>query len=254
MQIISIINQKGGVAKSTTAHAVGMGLSIMGHRVLLVDLDAQGNLSYAMKATQGKKTAHELLMKQATARDAIQHTEQGDLIPSSPYLTGSDTLLTMLGKEYRLKEALGSIKNYDFIIIDTPPALGVLAINALTASRWAIVPAQADIFSLQGIAALYETIDMVRHYCNPQLEIMGILLTRHSPRTILSRDLTEIIEQTAQRLNTRLFKTTIREAVAVREAQASQRDLYSYAPRSTATADYTALVDEILERMGNNGA
>ena len=248
-EVIAVINQKGGVGKSTTALALGAGLRLRNFKVLYVDLDAQGNLSYTLKADSTGVTVIDLLTGQSNITQAIQHTDQGDVIASGPALAGADAVITTTGKEYRLKEALESVlEKYDYIIVDTPPALGVLTINALTACTSVIIPAQADIYSLQGISQLYTTIDTVRRYCNPSLVVKGILLTRYSPRAILSRDIAEIIAQTAQSLNTKLFKSTIRESISVKEAQASQQDIYSYAPKGNATLDYTAFVDEVLER------
>lgn len=246
-RIIAVANQKGGTGKSTTAAALGAGLLLRGFNVLYVDLDAQGNLSYTLGTSRGA-TVLDVLTGQATAEQAIQHTPQGDAIPAAPALASADTMLTSTGKEYRLKEALEPIKRkYDFIIIDTGPALGILTVNALTACTWAIVPAQADIFSLQGIGQLHTTIDAVKRYCNPDLEIAGILLTRYNPRTVLSRDITAMIDQTAEKLHTKLFTTTIRETVSIKEAQASQAGIYDYAPKSNAAQDYSAFIDELLE-------
>lgn len=246
-KIISVINQKGGVGKSTTALALGAGLALRRRRVLFIDLDAQGNLSYTLSADPDRPTVFEVLTKTAPAAEAVQATEAGDLIPSSPALAGADTVLTQVGKEHRLREALEPLKGaYDHLIIDTPPALGILTIGALTASDAALVPAQADIFSLQAIGQLHQTIEAVKQYCNPGLYILGIVLTRHNPRSVLSRDLTELIDETARKLETRLFGTAVRETVAVREAQAKRQSLLSYAPQSTAAQDYLQLVDEIL--------
>jgi chromosome partitioning protein len=246
MEVIAVINQKGGVGKSTTAHAIGAGLTLKGHRVLYVDLDAQGNLSYTLRADTNGLTAMELLQGRNT-QAAIQRTAQGDIIASSPSLAGADTIITAVGKEYRLREALEPLKkNYDYCIIDTPPALGILTINALTACNGAIIPAQADIYSLQGISQLHTTIETVKQYCNPALTIKGIVLTRYNSRAIISREVADMIEQTAGQLQTKLYKAKIRECTAIKEAQATQQDIYSYAPRSNATADYTALIAEIL--------
>jgi chromosome partitioning protein len=246
MEVIAVINQKGGVGKSTTAHAIGAGLTLKGHRVLYVDLDAQGNLSYTLRADTNGLTAMELLQGRNT-QAAIQRTAQGDIIASSPSLAGADTIITAVGKEYRLREALEPLKkNYDYCIIDTPPALGILTINALTACNGAIIPAQADIYSLQGISQLHTTIETVKQYCNPALTIKGIVLTRYNSRAIISREVADMIEQTAGQLQTKLYKAKIRECTAIKEAQATQQDIYSYAPRSNATADYTALIVEIL--------
>lgn len=247
MKTYAIINQKGGVGKSTTALAIGAGLALKGYSVLYVDLDAQGNLSYTLKANTNGYNALGVLQRPETAKEEIQHTEQGDIIASSPALAGADTALTATGKEYRLKEALDSLSGlYDYCIIDTPPALGVLTINALTACNGAVIPAQADIYSLQGISQLNNTIQTVKKYCNPALSIIGILLTRYNGRSIIRREVAEMAEQTAQSLNTKLFKVKIRECTALVEAQATRQDIYSYAPKSNATADYKALVAEIL--------
>ena len=244
---LAIINQKGGVGKSTTALAIGAGLSLKGYSVLFIDLDAQGNLSYTLGADTKGYNAMGVLERPETAKEEIQHTPQGDIIASSPKLAGADKLLEETGKEYRLKEALDSLQGaYDYIIVDTPPALGILTINALTACDSVIIPAQADIYSLQGVEQLAETIKPVKKYTNPALTIEGILLTRYSSRSVLSRDIAELAEQLAAKLGTKLFKTTIREAIAVKEAQISQRSLFSYAPKAKVTEDYSRFIAEII--------
>lgn len=251
MRIIAIANRKGGVGKSTTAAALVSGLTLKGYRVLAVDLDAQRNLTSTMSARVDSKTALGVLTGDITAKEAIRKTESGDIIPASKSLSGADAILTETGKEYRLKEALEPVKGlYDYCIIDSPPALGILTVNALTAANSVIIPAQADIYSLEGIEDLQETIQPVRKYCNPTLEIQGILLTRYSPRSILSRDVTTLAEQLAEQLETSLFKATIREAVAVKEAQISQQSLFTYAPNAKVTEDYKAFIEEFLERIG----
>lgn len=248
MKCYAIINQKGGVGKSTTALAIGAGLSLKGYSVLFIDLDAQGNLSYATGATTQGYNALGVLQRPETAKAEIQHTAQGDIIASTPALAGADTIITETGKEYRLKEAIESLKaDYDYIIIDTPPALSILTINALTACDGAIIPAQADIFSLQGITQLHGTIDAVKKYTNSKLSITGILLTRFSSRSIISREVAEMLEQTAEQLHTKLFTAKIRECTAIKEAQATRQNIFAYAPKSNASADYNALVDEILK-------
>ena len=249
-EIISIINQKGGVGKSTTALALGAGLSIKGYRVLFIDLDAQGNLSYTLGADAtglSGNSSFELLTGTATGKVAVQKTEQGAVIASSPALAGADTVIVTVGKEYRLQEALEVLKpDYDYIIIDTPPSLGILTVNALTACTGAIIPAQADIYSLQGINQLYNTMQTVKKYCNPQLRVMGILLTRYSSRAIISREVAEMTEILAEELKTKLYKTKIRETIAVKEAQARRKNIYEYAPKSNAAADYMNFVDEVI--------
>lgn len=252
MYTISIINQKGGVGKSTTAQALGIGLALRGYNALLLDLDPQGNLSYSLQ-TRGGPSTLEVITHEATAQEATQKVKAGKehqiaIIPASPGLASTEKSLTQTGREYQLQEALHPLNtSYDFAILDTPPALGLLTINALTASDGAIIPAAADIFSLQGIGQLSETIRTVQQYTNPALQILGILLTRHSDRTILSRDLSELMNETAESLDTKVYAATIREAVAVKEAQASQTDILNYAPKGNATLDYMAFVDEVIQ-------
>lgn len=247
MKTIAIINQKGGVGKSTTAAQLASGLSLKGYRTLSIDLDAQGNLTYSFGASTDGATALGVLTGEVKTADAIQHTEQGDIIPANKALSGADAFISDTGKEYRLKEALELISGqYDYCIIDTPPALGILTVNALTACDSVVIPAQADIYSLQGIEQLAETIKPVKKYCNPALTIEGILLTRYSPRSVLSRDIADLAGQLAEKLGTKLLTATIREAVAVKEAQINQQSLYTYAPKAKVTEDYTAFVAEII--------
>lgn len=246
-ECIAVINQKGGVGKSTTSNAIGAGLFQRGYKVLFIDLDAQGNLSYSMKCENKPLSSLEVLTGTATAREATLTTPQGDIIPASPALASADTIITDTGREYRLKEALEPLKEvYDYIIIDTPPALGTLTINALTACDSVIIPAQADIYSLQGIGQLNQTIQTVKRYCNKGLTIKGIVITRYSPRAVLTRDMTDLLEDTAKQLNTKVFTSRIRECIALKEAQASQTDIFTYNPRSNAGIDYKALLEEMI--------
>jgi len=264
MRTIAVINQKGGVGKSTTAHALGAGLFAQSARVLFCDLDMQSNLSYACGVSNASLSAMQTLLGVAaleeTLLDIQPPTAQTSPLPSSipclhllpggPSLAGADMQIQDTGKEYRLTELLASIQDrYDYAIIDTPPALGILTINALTACDGVIVPAQADIYSLQGIGQLHGTLSAVQRYTNPRLVVLGVLLTRYSPRAVLSRDITILMEDTAQQLDTQVFDTRIRECIALREAQASQQDIFTYAPKSNAAQDYTTLIGEILERI-----
>lgn len=248
MYSYAVINQKGGVGKSTTALAIGQGLKLRGYSVLLVDLDAQGNMSYSMGAAGGGYNALGILQRPETTREEIQITPQGDLIASTPALVGADKLLTQTGKEYRLKEALATIAPlYDYCIIDTPPTLNVLTINAMTACNSLIIPTQADIYSVQGIAQLQSNIEAVKKYCNANLTITGILITRFNARSVVRREVASMLEQIAQKLNTRVFNVKIRECLALVEAQLTKQSIFTYAPRSNAKADYNALINELLE-------
>lgn len=247
MNILAIVNRRGGVGKTATAHAIGAGLAHLGYKILFIDLDSQTNLTYDLAADQSRYSAMDLLTGAAKAKQVIQHKDKWDLIPASPALATADALITTTGKEYRLAEALEPISGlYDYCIIDTPPALNILTVNALTAATGAIIPAQAEIHSLQGIGLLNETISQVRRYCNKALQILGIVITRYNGRAILSRDMKTNLEAVADQLGTKVYSTTIRESIALKEAQASQEDIFTYAIRSNAAKDYAALLAEII--------
>lgn len=245
---ITVFNRRGGVGKTATAHAVGTGLRLQGYKVLLVDLDSQSNLTYDMGVTNNPLGSMEVLTGTATAKEAILKTENGDILPAKANLSAADTVLTELGKEYKLKEALEPLQSeYDYIIIDTPPTLGILSVNALTASDRVIVPVQAEVHSLQGISLLNETISTVQKYTNPNLRISGILITRYDKRTILSQQMKENLEEISKQLTTIVFKEPIRECISIKEAQAVQESIFTYAPKSNAAADYKALLEELKE-------
>ena len=246
--IFTITNQKGGIGKSTTAHQLGAGYSsLKGIKVLMIDLDPQANLTIAAGAKRDMPSSYDLLMQKATPQEVIKPVSEGlDIIPASNQLSRVAVELDKTGKEYRLKEVLAPVKDrYGLIVIDTPPALGILTINALTIANRVIIPAQADLFSLEAIKELADTIGVVKKYTNPSLTVQGVLLTRYQPRSILTKELTELIEDTAIALETKVFKTKIREAIAIKEAQAMHEDIFSYAPKSKVAGDYRDFLQEI---------
>lgn len=257
METIAVINQKGGTAKTSTAAALAAGLTLKGYRVLMVDLDPQSNLSYIAGADLRGRTIADLLQQAAdpeakqtvTTRGAIQHTQQGHILAGNPGLAAADTVLAeTAGKEYLLKGILEPVQGeYDYCIVDTPPTLGTLTINALTAAQKAIAPAQADIFSLLAFSQLQTTIETVKRYCNPSLELAGVVLTRYNGRAILSREIADKLAEAAEQYGTKLYKAKIRECISVKEAETMHQNIFSYAPRSNATKDYTALINEFLE-------
>ena len=253
MSIIAISNQKGGIGKTTTATALTEALSISGYSVLLIDADPQGNATATAGIADNTNapTLREVLTGTTPVQAAIVRslTLQADILPSSTMLSGIDRELgDAPGKEYRMKETIAEqAAAYDFIIIDTPPALGTLTVNALTAADYLIIPTTADNYALAGIGQLYQTVRAVLKYCNPSLKIAGILITRHSARTILSRELAEAVEQTAAAMGTHSFLTAIREGVAVREAQAQRMGLFQHAPNSKPAVDYRSFTEEVIK-------
>lgn len=246
MKTITVINQKGGVAKSTTAQMLAAALRRKGNTVLMVDLDAQGNLTAATGASLLPIKAEAARLLQGEKLPPAEST-QGPIYTSSPALAAADLTLTQTGKEYRLREALDGMA-FDYCVTDTPPALGVLTVNALTAADYAIIPARADLFSIQGIGQLAQTIEAIKKYTNPGLTVAGILLTMFNKRTILQRETADILQSTAQQMGTAVFDTRIRPCSALPEAQARRQDIFTYSPRSNAAADYEAFTDELLER------
>ena len=251
-RILSIINQKGGVGKTTTAICMAAVLAGENYRVLLLDLDPQCNLSYCAAAEfDHDKTVLEFLLKQASAEDCIQHLEHFDLIGGSSSLSGLSDCLNGGGREYRLREVLAPLKaKYDFILIDSPPALSLVTVEALTASDSFIITAQSDIFSMQGIGQLYGTYETVKNYSNPDLKIDGILLTRHTDRLLFSRKTGNDLEEMAGEMGTVVFETRIHESVKVREAAALQKNLLEFAPKSRPAMDYKEFTKEYLKRTG----
>jgi len=248
-RVTVVINQKGGVGKTTTAHALSTGLIKRGHKVLVVDIDPQGNISHTMQADVNGKGLYEAMKEELPTIEVIQKTPQGDILPSTLLLTAADMEFVSTGREYILETVLESVKNhYDYIVIDSPPQLGILTINGLVASDDIIIPMTADIYSLQGLNQLYSTVNKVKKFCKKDIMIAGLLLTRYNDRTILSRDLKETIENKARELNSKLYNTIIREGVSIREAQTARQSIFDYAPKSNSAMDY---MDFILEYLNN---
>jgi len=248
-KVISVSNQKGGVGKTTTSLAVATGLLEKGYRVLAVDMDPQANFTFSLGGEgDDGPTVYELLKGVVQPRFAIQRTSYVDLIASNIVLSGADLEFSAEGREFILNKAIKSLRHrYDYIVIDTPPALGFLTVNALAAADYMIIPMLADIFSLQGIAQLGDSLLRLRQYCNPKLEMGGILLCRYDERTILGRRINETAEMVAEQIGTKLYKSKIRHSVAIQESQTNQVSMYQYAPKSPGVKDYMKFVDELLK-------
>lgn len=243
--IIAVCNQKGGQGKTTTAQAIATGAAQIGRKSLAVDFDPQGNLSFSMGGNGADVGAYELITGQTTAGQTIQHTRQGDIITASSSLALADTTFTGDTRINALKNALKPIKSkYDVITIDCPPTLNTLLINALTAADTVIIPLTADIYALQGLYQLKQSIEAAQKI-NPGLQIGGVVFTRHSTRTILSRDLTDVISDKCRKLDISVYKTIIREGIAIREAQTQRESIFTYAPKSNPAKDYMQLIEEI---------
>lgn len=245
---IVFANQKGGVTKTTTAASFAAELVRRGYRVLVVDADPQANLSDSVGAdTQDSNGLYDLLKRDATAEDCIQELGVFDLIASSILLAGAEQEFTQTGKEFRLREELETVAGrYEYIVIDTPPSLGILTVNAFTAADSIIVPTTPGIFSASGIQQLNTTVQNIQKYCNPKVKIVGILLTKYNPQINISRDMQQLTSLLSDHINAPLFHTHIRSSVAVEEAQAKKVDIFRHKAYSTVARDYSAFVDEFL--------
>lgn len=251
MKVITIANQKGGVSKTTTAHNLAAGLTDKGFRVIGIDLDPQGNFSDACgSVNRNVYSSYEVLRRTCSIRDAIQVLPRGySFVPANTMLAGIEQQLsTELGKEFRFEECLAEIESeYDYAIVDTPPSLGILTINALFASNEIIIPTTARIFSASGIAAFSDTVNAVKRYAHHPVEIRGILITQFDARANLNKQIKTLTEKIGEHIAAPVFKTTIRTGVAMAEAQANHTDIFDYQPKATVAVDYQAFVDEYLK-------
>lgn len=246
--IISVLNQKGGVGKTTSCAALAEGLQARGFSVLSVDLDSQGDLSYIMRAdVEEAPTMREVMREEIPAAEAIQHTEAGDVLPADVDLAGVEMeIISKWGREFILKNALAEVsKKYDYIIIDCPRGLGILTINALAASDRVIIPMAAASLSIKGLRQLVKITEEVRAKLNPGLTYDGILITRYDGRANVRKDQRSMIEKFAEQLSCKVYGP-IREAAAVEEAQTAQTGLQEYAAGSKVAGDYEQFIEAFL--------
>lgn len=258
--LLGVLNQKGGVGKTTTTVNLGAALAKRGKSVLLVDIDAQSNLSTHLGLTVSEDSEetgdlpsneivpsiYDVLKGQKTLKEVIQTRSEGlDVCPSSLFLSAADLELGgVVGRELILRQALETVKDdYDAIIIDCPPALGLLSLNALAAVEKIIIPVQSEYLALHGVRQLLDTIDQVRSVYNPQLKVGGVLICMHDGRKRLARAVSDTIRAYFGEL---VFSTVIRSNVSLAEAPASGQSIFEYAPKSPGAEDYDALIEEIL--------
>lgn len=245
--VMTVTNQKGGVGKTTTVCSLCGVFVSFGKRVLAIDLDPQGNLSFSLGADDSGLTIHDVLTGKCNVKEAIQTTANGcDVISSNILLSGSELELTSVGREYILKEKLEPVIDiYDYILIDTPPALSILTINAYIASSDLVIPMTPEILSLQGITQLRDTIKAVKKYYNQQLNVRGILLTKYNGRYLLTREVEDLATVVAKQLDTEVIKTKITTCISAAEAPAHQQTIVIYDPQSRVCKDYYQLVQEL---------
>lgn len=250
-KIIVLTNQKGGVGKTTSTCALIAGLAMKGNKVLGIDLDPQGNLGFSLGLEiEDGHTVYEVLKGDVTAAKAIRHAEICDVLTSNILLSGSELEFNGAGREFLLKQALVPVLDfYDYIVIDTPPALNILTVNAYAAADYLIIPMVPEILSLLGLSQLKETINTVQETVNPKLNILGILLTKYNKRTLLAQEVREMAQNIADQIGTVVFDTQIRTSVSVAEAPAQGETIFKYAPRSNPANDYRALINEIMEKI-----
>ena len=258
-KIISLVNQKGGVGKTTTSINLSSSLGYLNKKILLVDLDPQGNTSTGVGINKGdiNSSVYDVLIDQADIKDVIIKTKFKNLyvLPATINLAGVDielleksTSVVGFDKGRQLKEKLETIREkFDFIIIDCPPSLGILTTNALTASDSVIIPVQCEFFALEGIMQLLNTIMLAQKKLNPELDIEGVLLTMLDPRTNLGW---EVVEDIRSYFKERVYNTIIPRLVRLSEAPSHGKPIIEYDPKSRGAEAYLMLAKEVIERNG----
>lgn len=256
-KIYAVANQKGGVGKTTTVISICGYLAGSGRRVLLVDMDPQANATSALgydKYQMNPSTYQLLLEDNGRTVTPLVHTDFGiDLIPSHPSLAGAEVeLVNAIGREYRLQKALVSLApNYDYILIDCPPSLGLLTLNGLTAARNGIlIPVQCEYLPLEGLTQLLQTVELVREYLNPALQVRGVMMTMYDSRTNLSR---QVVEEVRRHFPNKVFKSIIPRNVRLSEAPSFGQPINVYAPSSPGALAYKLLTAELVAGDRQNG-
>ena len=248
MKTIAFVNQKGGVGKTTTVINVGMGLQKLNKKVLLIDLDPQGNLTYSMgiPAHELKVTIFDLLKEKATLSEVIIKKDNLDIVTANLSLSGADMELAgIAGREFLLKDVLDKVSGYDYVLIDCPPNLGILTLNALTAANAVFVPLQTEYLAMQGMSQLLQTVEVVKTRLNKELKLEGIIGTMYDSRRNLCK---EVVEKLKEHFGDLVFDTLIRDNVALAEAPSFGKSIFDYRKESNGAKDYFNLCKEIVKR------
>lgn len=245
-KIISFVNQKGGVGKTTTAVNLAAYLASHGQRILLIDLDPQGNASSGLGVQKAELGIYDVLMGDSSLTQAIQATDQENLsvLPATPDLAGATIELT--DHPNKLKQVLGQLKEFDMVLIDAPPSLGALTINALTASNAIIIPLQAEYYALEGIAGMLDTVERIKQNLNPSLKTLGIVVTMFDTRTNLAQ---QVEQNVRQHFGDSVFWSVIPRNVKLSEAPSYGQTINKYAPISSGAGAYKRLAQEVMQRV-----
>jgi chromosome partitioning protein len=248
MRIIAFINQKGGVGKTTATVNVGRGLSLLGQKVMLIDIDPQAHMTYSLgiEAREPGKSVYDLLTRSASVAEIARNCNGMAVIPSTLALSGAEVeLASTPGRESALKEALKNVSGPDYILIDCPPGLGLLTLNAMTTAREIFICVQTEYLALHGIDRLLETLHIVKQRLNADLAISGVICTRYDRRKTLNR---EVVRKLRAHFGDVMFKTMIRDNVAIAEAPTVGLPIFDYAPKSHGAEDYMNLCREITKK------